>query len=81
MEDGGYEMCTVGVFDIVSEWKELVIDEFVMKDHIWHLNVHFFVTIYDTSDIYFPVHADVLLFQMVAYLQQELHHRYCLTYR
>ena len=34
MEDGGYEMCTVGVFDIVSEWKELVIDEFVMKDHI-----------------------------------------------
>lgn len=87
MGDGGwriYEMCTVGVFDIVCEWKELVIDEFVMNEHKVHLNSHFFVTAYDTSKSMctcFPVHVDVLLFQMVAHLQQELHHRHCLAYR
>lgn len=35
-----YEMCMVGVFDIVCEWKELVIDELVMNEHTLHLNIH-----------------------------------------
>ena len=29
--------------------------------------------------IYFPVHVDVFLFQMVAYWQQELHHQHCFS--
>lgn len=33
-------MCMVGVFDIVCEWKELVIDELVMNEHTLHLNIH-----------------------------------------
>lgn len=36
----------VGVFDIVCEWKELVIDELVMNEHTLHLNIHWLLCQY-----------------------------------